>query len=116
MLVAVHKAGRLKFFGNHAALADTQAFADYLAPLKRSEWVVYSKRPFGGPEAVLAYGFEALAASVEIAAPRFAATSDPPHLALRVRTWRRWREQRRPVRMVREAVALQSALRAQPRP
>jgi hypothetical protein len=55
MLVAVHKAGRLKFFGNHAALADTQAFADYLAPLKRSEWVVYSKRPFGGPEAVLAY-------------------------------------------------------------
>jgi len=67
------------------------------------------------PEAVLAYGFEALAASVEIAAPRFAATSDPPHLALRVRTWRRWREQRRPVRMVREAVALQSALRAHPR-
>jgi hypothetical protein len=55
MLVAVHKAGRLKFFGNHAALADTQAFADYLAPLKRGEWVVYSKRPFGGPEAVLAY-------------------------------------------------------------
>src|SRR5450830_1132539 len=55
MLVAAHKASHLKFFGNHAALADTQAFADYLAPLKLCEWVVYSKRPFGGPEAVLAY-------------------------------------------------------------
>jgi hypothetical protein len=31
------------------------AFAAYLAPLRKIEWVVYSKRPFGGPEAVLAY-------------------------------------------------------------
>ena len=31
------------------------AFATYLAPLRKAEWVVYSKRPFGGPEAVLAY-------------------------------------------------------------
>ncbi len=54
-LVAAHRAGRLSFFGDHAPLADTQAFAAYLAPLRRSEWVVYSKRPFGGPEAVLAY-------------------------------------------------------------
>jgi hypothetical protein len=55
MLAAAHEAGRLAFFGHHAALADEQAFTDYLAPLKRCEWVVYSKRPFGGPEAVLAY-------------------------------------------------------------
>jgi hypothetical protein len=55
MLLAAHKAGRLQFFGGHAALADTQAFAAYLAPLRRTEWVVYAKRPFGGPEAVLAY-------------------------------------------------------------
>ena len=54
-LLAAHKAGRLQFFGNHAALANTQAFATYLAPLRRTEWVVYSKRPFGGPQAVLAY-------------------------------------------------------------
>jgi hypothetical protein len=54
-LIVAHKAGHLKFFGNHAALADAQAFAAYLAPLRRAEWVVYSKRPFGGPEAVLAY-------------------------------------------------------------
>jgi len=54
-LVAAHDAGRLQFFGQHAMLADAAAFAAYLAPLRRIEWVVYSKRPFGGPEAVLAY-------------------------------------------------------------
>jgi hypothetical protein len=47
-LRAAHKAKRLKFFGDHAALANTQAFATYLAPLRRAEWVVYAKRPFGG--------------------------------------------------------------------
>jgi hypothetical protein len=36
-------------------LADTEAFADWLAPLRQCEWVVYAKRPFSGPEAVLAY-------------------------------------------------------------
>ena len=36
-------------------LADAQAFATYLTPLRRAEWVVYAKRPFGGPQAVLAY-------------------------------------------------------------
>jgi hypothetical protein len=55
MLLASHEAGRLQFFGGHAALADAQAFAAYLAPLRRAEWVVYAKRPFGGPQAVLAY-------------------------------------------------------------
>jgi predicted Zn-ribbon and HTH transcriptional regulator len=54
-LMAAHAAGRLNFFSDHTPLVDTQAFAAYLAPLRRSEWVVYSKRPFGGPEAVLAY-------------------------------------------------------------
>ena len=52
-LMAAHK--QLQFFGNHAPLADARAFATYLAPLRRAEWVVYSKRPFGGPQAVLAY-------------------------------------------------------------
>ena len=54
-LVAAHAAGELQFFGNHAPLADAKAFAAYLAPLRSSEWVVYSKRPFGGPEEVLRY-------------------------------------------------------------
>jgi Putative transposase/Transposase zinc-binding domain len=54
-LVAAHDAGRLQFFGDHAHLAEHRAFTAYLAPLRRAEWVVYSKRPFGGPEAALAY-------------------------------------------------------------
>jgi Putative transposase/Transposase zinc-binding domain len=54
-LVAAHEAGGLRFFGDHAQLAEGKAFSAYLAPLRTSEWVVYSKRPFGGPEAVLAY-------------------------------------------------------------
>jgi hypothetical protein len=36
-------------------LARTDAFTDWLVPFRKSEWVVYSKPPFGGPEAVLAY-------------------------------------------------------------
>ena len=54
-LTAAHDAGRLQFFGNHAHLADAKAFADYLHPLRKMEWVVYAKKPFAGPEAVLAY-------------------------------------------------------------
>ena len=54
-LAAAHDAGRLCFFGDHARLADAHAFAAYLAPLRKIEWVVYAKRPFAGPEAVLAY-------------------------------------------------------------
>jgi len=52
-LIAAHK--QLQFFGHHAPLAKTKTFASYLAPLRRTEWVVYAKRPFGGPQAVLAY-------------------------------------------------------------
>jgi hypothetical protein len=54
-LQSAHQAGRLRFFGEHAALADAKAFADWLAPMRKCEWVVYAKRPFAGPEAVLAY-------------------------------------------------------------
>lgn len=38
-----------------AGLADAGAFATWLAPFRKSEWVVYAKPPFGGPEAVLTY-------------------------------------------------------------
>src|SRR5882762_387420 len=54
-LLAAHAAGRLSFFGDHVHLADAQSFAAFLAPLRKAEWVVYAKRPFGGPRAVLAY-------------------------------------------------------------
>jgi hypothetical protein len=40
---------------DHAQLTDAAAFADWLAPLRKCEWVVYAKRPFAGPAAVLAY-------------------------------------------------------------
>ena len=52
-LAAAHQ--QLQFFGDHAPLANAKTFAAYLAPLRKTEWVVYAKRPFGGPEAVLAY-------------------------------------------------------------
>jgi hypothetical protein len=51
----VHRTGRLQFFGEHAPLADAGTFARWLAPLRQCEWVVYAKRPFAGPAAVLAY-------------------------------------------------------------
>jgi Putative transposase len=54
-LGAAHKAGELQFFGNHAKLANANAFTAYLAPLRKRKWVVYSKRPFGGPQEVLRY-------------------------------------------------------------
>jgi hypothetical protein len=53
-LVAAHEAGRLLFFGGHVHLGEAKAFARYLAPLRKAEWVVYAKPPFGGPETVLA--------------------------------------------------------------
>ena len=54
-LSAAHGRGQLHFFGEHADLADPATFADWLAPLRQCEWVVYAKRPFAGPAAVLAY-------------------------------------------------------------
>jgi hypothetical protein len=54
-LAAAYAAGQLTFHGAHAALVNAQAFAAYLAPLKRTRWYVYAKRPLAGPKAVLAY-------------------------------------------------------------
>jgi hypothetical protein len=48
-LLAAHAAGQLTFHGAHAALASLKAFAAYLAPLKRTRWYVYAKRPLPGP-------------------------------------------------------------------
>ena len=54
-LAAAHAAAELAFLGEHAGLADAQAFAAFLAPLRETKWFVYAKRPFAGPNAVLAY-------------------------------------------------------------
>jgi hypothetical protein len=52
---AAFKTGRLRFFQALAPLADPAIFAQRLAALRRRDWVVYAKLPFGGPEHVLAY-------------------------------------------------------------
>jgi hypothetical protein len=54
-LRAAHRAGRLRFFNALAPLAGTTAFDAHIAPLRRTEWIVHAKRPFAGPEQVLAY-------------------------------------------------------------
>ena len=54
-LAAAHQGGEIECFGAHAALADAKAFAAWLQPLRNRDWVVYAKRPFAGPQAVLAY-------------------------------------------------------------
>jgi len=54
-LSKAHAVGQLQFFGEYANLTDVTTFANWLAPLRKCEWVVYAKRPFAGPAAVLAY-------------------------------------------------------------
>ncbi|MDA7869773.1 IS91 family transposase [Akkermansiaceae bacterium] len=54
-LCAVHTKGELTFHGKLEPLNDPRRFAAHLDPLYRKGWVVYAKRPFAGPEQVLAY-------------------------------------------------------------
>jgi len=54
-LEVAHRHGQWQFFGDYTGLADPATFARWLAPLRACEWVVYARRPFAGPEAVLAY-------------------------------------------------------------
>ena len=54
-LNTAHQSGDLRFFGDHSDLTESQAFANWLKPLRKQKWYVYAKRPFAGPEAVLAY-------------------------------------------------------------
>jgi hypothetical protein len=54
-LQAAFTAGKLCFSGTLAALAEPDAFAQRLNALRAVEWVVYARRPFAGPEQVLAY-------------------------------------------------------------
>jgi Putative transposase/Transposase zinc-binding domain len=54
-LQQAYAAGQLRFHGRLQELSDPQLFARYLAPLQDAEWVVYAKKPFGGPDRVLDY-------------------------------------------------------------
>jgi len=80
-------AGKLRFFGNLAGLAEPTAFASRLDQLRRIEWVVYAKPPFGGPEQVLAY-LGRYTHRIAIANSRLVALSDD-----KVRfTWKDYRQ------------------------
>ena len=48
-------AGKLQFFSTLEAYRERQAFLRDLAPARKSEWVVYAKPPFAGPDDVLRY-------------------------------------------------------------
>lgn len=50
-----HRQGRLVLAGTQAELLDPRRFAQWIDELRGSEWVVYAKPPFGGPERVLKY-------------------------------------------------------------
>ena len=54
-LQAAFDAGQLHFFNALVPLQVTKAFARYLAPVRKTEWVVYAKPSFGGPRHVLDY-------------------------------------------------------------
>ena len=102
-LLALHRAGDLAFFGDLTRLANLDTFISWLAPLRKSEWVVIvpearlrrdAKPPFGGPEAVLAY-LNRYTHRVAISKPRSSArTPTPSHsagktIALRTETVKR---------------------------
>lgn len=55
LLKVAHEAGRLQFFNQHVDLADKARFKAFLEPLYKTHWHVHAKRPFAGPEQVLAY-------------------------------------------------------------
>ena len=89
-LLRLHAAGELAFFNDLTRFEDANCFREHLAPLRRSEWVVYAKRPFAGPEQVLAY-LARYTHRVAISNSRLISIDDG-HVAFR---WKDYREQGR---------------------
>ncbi len=54
-LTQAYNSGELQFYSRHAALVEPSKFKEYIAPVRKIDWVVYAKRPFAGPRSVLAY-------------------------------------------------------------
>lgn len=54
-LVKAYQSGLLQFYGDYQHLTEPKAFTNWLKPLRQVDWVVYAKKPFAGPEQVLAY-------------------------------------------------------------
>jgi hypothetical protein len=89
---------RLQFFGELEPLHDPAAFHRHLAPLGRSEWVVYAKPPFGGPGQVLDY-LGRYTHRVAISNPRLLAVDDA-HVTF---AWKDYRQPHHPKRMTLDA-------------
>jgi hypothetical protein len=85
-LARLHKAGKLRFFGDHAELVDTNTFDVFLKPLRKIDWVVYAKEPFAGPKAVLAY-LSRYTHRVAISNSRLI-RADTDHVTFRVKNYR----------------------------
>ena len=85
-LLALHLAGKLVFFGDQSGLADTTTFTAWLAPFRKTEWVVYAKPPFGGAGAVLAY-LSRYTHRVAISNPRLV-SADAQTVAFRCKDYR----------------------------
>ncbi len=86
-LATAFAAGDLGFFNELAPLADPSAFAKLLTAMRRIDWVVYAKKPFGGPAQVLAY-LGRYTHRVAIANSRLVAL-DETHVAF---TWKDYRD------------------------
>ena len=86
-LQAAFDANELGFFSDLAPLAEPAAFAAHLAAVRRVDWIVYAKRPFGGPAQVLAY-LGRYTHRVAIANSRIRACDDD-HVAF---TWKDYRQ------------------------
>jgi hypothetical protein len=55
LLLQAFDDGGLRFHGSLEPLAERSRFSGLVSQARRTEWVVYAKRPFGGPATVLKY-------------------------------------------------------------
>jgi len=97
MLAKAYEAGQLNFYGQHAGLSEPNKFDQFLKPLRQSEWVVYAKRPLGGPDAVLSY-LSRYTHRIAISNRRLV-SADRHHVAIRYKDYRadhteRWKTMR----------------------
>jgi hypothetical protein len=97
MLAKAYETGQLNFHGQHAGLAEPDKFTWFLRPLRKVEWAVFAKRPFGGPDAVLRY-LSRYTHRIAISNRRLV-SADRHHVAFRYKDYRadhaeRWKTMR----------------------
>jgi hypothetical protein len=55
LLLKAYRQGALQFYGELAELQDSRRYAAWIRQARRHKWIVYAKKPFGGPQQVLDY-------------------------------------------------------------